>query len=221
MVSGPRIAEPLGLHAPQIANGVSFQTRASFAVGPMSFDEAHWAVSPFPGRVPRPRASDAESQCGGLHRSKWRGAATEDREPRRGWFRIVRGGTRRRRIRRGPNDMTPKEIRSRRLALGMSVEQLAHEVGVAADHVREMESGEPPIDHAHLLSRRRSRGGNANSALDCGAPLTLAYPRCTMKCVCRAATIPAIAEKRATQGAAVLDVLDVWRARHAGAPAYS
>jgi len=49
--------------------------------------------------------------------------------------------------------MTPKEIRSRRLALGMSVEQLARELGVPSDNVREMESGDRPIANARLLEQ--------------------------------------------------------------------
>jgi transcriptional regulator with XRE-family HTH domain len=41
--------------------------------------------------------------------------------------------------------MTPKEIRSRRLALALSVEQLAREVGVPLDTVRALENGESPL----------------------------------------------------------------------------
>ena len=53
--------------------------------------------------------------------------------------------------------MTPKEIRSRRLALGMSVEELARKLGVAADVVRAMESGEQPITNARLLEQTFAR----------------------------------------------------------------
>ena len=38
--------------------------------------------------------------------------------------------------------MTPKEIRSRRLALGMSVEDLARALGLPAAAVRDIENGE-------------------------------------------------------------------------------
>jgi DNA-binding transcriptional regulator YiaG len=56
--------------------------------------------------------------------------------------------------------MTPKEIRSRRLALGMSVEELARELCVASEGVREMENGERPVANARLLEQvfaRRER----------------------------------------------------------------
>jgi DNA-binding transcriptional regulator YiaG len=82
-----------------------------------------------------------------------------DREHVARGFRIDREGTRRRRIRNGPT-MTPKEIRSRRLALGMSVEELARELAVPDEHVREMESGERPIANGRLLEQvfaRRER----------------------------------------------------------------
>ena len=53
--------------------------------------------------------------------------------------------------------MTPKEIRSRRLALGMSVEELAGELAVPHEHVREMESGERPITNTRLLEQTFAR----------------------------------------------------------------
>jgi transcriptional regulator with XRE-family HTH domain len=56
--------------------------------------------------------------------------------------------------------MTPKEIRSRRLALGMSVEELARELGVSPEHVREMENGDRAVANARLLEQvfaRRER----------------------------------------------------------------
>lgn len=53
--------------------------------------------------------------------------------------------------------MTPKEIRSRRLALGMSVDELARELGVPADVVRAMESGEQPVTNARLLEQTFAR----------------------------------------------------------------
>ncbi|MEP7366396.1 MAG: helix-turn-helix transcriptional regulator [Acidobacteriota bacterium] len=40
--------------------------------------------------------------------------------------------------------MTPKEIRSRRLALALSVEEFARELRVAADMVRALENGDDP-----------------------------------------------------------------------------
>jgi transcriptional regulator with XRE-family HTH domain len=50
--------------------------------------------------------------------------------------------------------MTPKEIRSRRLALGLRVEELAREFGLGANVVRALENGEdPPLPDADMLDR--------------------------------------------------------------------
>lgn len=50
--------------------------------------------------------------------------------------------------------MTPKEIRSRRLALALSVEELARELRVAPDVVRALENGDdPPLPEGDLLYR--------------------------------------------------------------------
>jgi transcriptional regulator with XRE-family HTH domain len=49
--------------------------------------------------------------------------------------------------------MTPKEIRSRRLALGMSVEELARELAVSPEHVREIENGDRPVANARLFEQ--------------------------------------------------------------------
>jgi len=47
--------------------------------------------------------------------------------------------------------MTPKEIRSRRLALGMSVNEFARELSVAPGVVRALENGEdPPVPNNAL-----------------------------------------------------------------------
>ncbi|MGA8809524.1 MAG: helix-turn-helix transcriptional regulator [Thermoanaerobaculia bacterium] len=47
--------------------------------------------------------------------------------------------------------MTPKEIRSRRLALRMSVDEFAHELRVAPGVVRALENGDdPPLSHETL-----------------------------------------------------------------------
>jgi ribosome-binding protein aMBF1 (putative translation factor) len=53
--------------------------------------------------------------------------------------------------------MSPKEIRSRRLALGMSVEELARELGLSADVVRAMESGDQPVAGRRLLQQTFAR----------------------------------------------------------------
>ena len=57
---------------------------------------------------------------------------------------------------RGPF-MTPKEMRSRRLALGLSIEQLARKLGMPAERVREMESGERAIREVALLEASFAR----------------------------------------------------------------
>lgn len=50
--------------------------------------------------------------------------------------------------------MTPKEIRSRRLALALSVEEFARELRVAPDVVRALENGDdPPLSDIGVLRR--------------------------------------------------------------------
>ncbi|MEK6371210.1 MAG: helix-turn-helix domain-containing protein [Acidobacteriota bacterium] len=49
--------------------------------------------------------------------------------------------------------MAPKEMRSRRLALALSVAELARELGMPVDRVREMESGERPLAEPALIER--------------------------------------------------------------------
>lgn len=53
--------------------------------------------------------------------------------------------------------MMPKDIRSRRLALGMGVEELARELGLSADVVRAMESGDHPVTDGRLLQQTFAR----------------------------------------------------------------
>lgn len=53
--------------------------------------------------------------------------------------------------------MMPKDIRSRRLALGMSVEELARELGLSADVVRAMESGDQAVTDGRLLQQTFAR----------------------------------------------------------------
>lgn len=53
--------------------------------------------------------------------------------------------------------MMPKDIRSRRMALGMSVEDLARELGLSADVVRAMESGDQPVADQRLLQQSFAR----------------------------------------------------------------
>lgn len=48
--------------------------------------------------------------------------------------------------------MSPKEIRSRRIALGMTIAQLAHELGLTTSELQQMESGQQPLPpHAQLI----------------------------------------------------------------------
>lgn len=49
--------------------------------------------------------------------------------------------------------MTPKELRSRRMANGISVETLARVLGVSAEVLRAMEDGEQPLPHDADLDR--------------------------------------------------------------------
>lgn len=60
--------------------------------------------------------------------------------------------------------MTPKEIRSRRLALGLSVEAFAHALGVAPDIVRALENGEDVRLPDHGLLERVLAGLESASA---------------------------------------------------------
>lgn len=49
--------------------------------------------------------------------------------------------------------MTPKELLSRRLALALSVAELARELGMPVERVREMESGDGPLTELALIER--------------------------------------------------------------------
>jgi transcriptional regulator with XRE-family HTH domain len=53
--------------------------------------------------------------------------------------------------------MTPKEIRSRRLALGISVDELARELRLPTDEVREIEGGERAVMHRALFEQTFAR----------------------------------------------------------------
>lgn len=54
--------------------------------------------------------------------------------------------------------MTPKEIRSRRLALGLSVDALARELRLPAEAVRAIERGDdPPLPDPDILDRVLAR----------------------------------------------------------------
>jgi ribosome-binding protein aMBF1 (putative translation factor) len=51
------------------------------------------------------------------------------------------------------SSMTPKELRSRRLALALSVAELARELRMPVECVREMESGDVPLTEHALIER--------------------------------------------------------------------
>jgi transcriptional regulator with XRE-family HTH domain len=53
--------------------------------------------------------------------------------------------------------MTPKEVRSRRLALGMSVDELARALGLPATTVRDIENGEHPMTSPALFDQTFKR----------------------------------------------------------------
>jgi transcriptional regulator with XRE-family HTH domain len=60
--------------------------------------------------------------------------------------------------------MTPKEIRSRRLALGISVDALARELRLPANEIREIEGGERPPDASRTVrANLRSTGARATT----------------------------------------------------------
>ena len=57
-------------------------------------------------------------------------------------------------LRHAVHAMTPKEIRSRRLALALSIDELAHELQLAPGVVRSLENGDdPPLPDAGVLRR--------------------------------------------------------------------
>jgi len=57
-------------------------------------------------------------------------------------------------MRHAVHAMTPKEIRSRRLALALSVDELALELGLAANGVRALKNGDdPPLPEGNVLDR--------------------------------------------------------------------
>jgi hypothetical protein len=53
--------------------------------------------------------------------------------------------------------MTPKEIRSRRLAFGISIDELARELRLPANDVCEIEGGERPVMHRALFEQTFAR----------------------------------------------------------------
>ena len=48
--------------------------------------------------------------------------------------------------------LSPKELRSRRLAVGMTRQQLAAKIGVSTELISAWEAGEAPIDHVDALN---------------------------------------------------------------------
>ena len=69
-------------------------------------------------------------------------------------------------MRHAVHTMTPKEIRSRRLALGMSVDELARELRLAPAAVRALENGDDPLPDDDALQRVFARLESAKKRPD-------------------------------------------------------
>lgn len=63
--------------------------------------------------------------------------------------------------------MSPKELRSRRIGLGMTIAQLAHELGLEPNELQQMESGQAPLPpHAQLTAAFETIEAR-NECVDC------------------------------------------------------
>ena len=63
--------------------------------------------------------------------------------------------------------MSPKELRSRRLSLGMTIPQLAHELGLTTSELQQMEQGQMPLPARAQLSIALSALETRMRAVDC------------------------------------------------------
>jgi CheY-like chemotaxis protein len=63
--------------------------------------------------------------------------------------------------------MTPKELRSRRLSLGMTIPQLAHELGLTPTELQQMERGQIPLPPARPLAGALMNLEARKVAVDC------------------------------------------------------
>jgi CheY-like chemotaxis protein len=63
--------------------------------------------------------------------------------------------------------MSPKELRSRRLSLGMTIPQLAHELGLTASELQQMERGTLPIPPRGPLLEALTALESRKQSVDC------------------------------------------------------
>ena len=63
--------------------------------------------------------------------------------------------------------MSPKELRSRRLALGLSIEKLAVELGLTAVELQQMESGQLPLPPHAQIAAALTELEQRRNAVDC------------------------------------------------------
>lgn len=66
-----------------------------------------------------------------------------------------------------PVVMSPKELRSRRLALGLTVPQLAHELGLTASELQQMEQAQLPLPPRFQLAAALDRLEARKQPVDC------------------------------------------------------
>ena len=63
--------------------------------------------------------------------------------------------------------MSPKELRSRRLALGLTIPQLAHELGLTASELQQMERGQTPLPAHGPLAAALASLETRKTPVDC------------------------------------------------------
>lgn len=63
--------------------------------------------------------------------------------------------------------MSPKELRSRRIALGLTTAQLAHELGLTTPELQQMENGQLPLPPHAQLAALIAALETRNTAVDC------------------------------------------------------
>ena len=63
--------------------------------------------------------------------------------------------------------MSPKELRSRRLSLGMTIPQLAHELGLTTSELQQMERGQAPLPPDTPLAAALTALEARKSSVDC------------------------------------------------------
>jgi len=63
--------------------------------------------------------------------------------------------------------MSPKELRSRRIALGLTIAQLAHELGLTSSELQQMENGQAPLMPHAQLSAALTAMETRKQSIDC------------------------------------------------------